>query len=149
VFTLMKVIGRAIWIGVSAKADAREICARFPKFVIGFVIASALVTWIASHYSLADYRKVATPEFVAPRDNRRQFMLRHQIASSAPQRLFPRVAFVVAHLDGNQFTPRHARRAANEQHHARCKHHPDARHHHPLFHLITPLSQDFEQLPSV
>jgi uncharacterized membrane protein YadS len=34
--------------------------------VIGFVIASALVTWIASHYSLADYRKVVTPEFVAP-----------------------------------------------------------------------------------
>jgi uncharacterized membrane protein YadS len=85
-FTLMKVVGRDIWIGiwafllaivattrweadesgVAAKADAREIWARFPKFVIGFVIASALVTWIASHYSLADYRKVVTPEFVAP-----------------------------------------------------------------------------------
>ncbi|WP_133649671.1 YeiH family protein [Paraburkholderia flava] len=85
-FTLMKVVGRDIWIGiwafalaivattrwesedtgVRAKADAREIWARFPKFVIGFVIASALVTWIASHYSLADYRKVVTPEFVAP-----------------------------------------------------------------------------------
>ncbi len=85
-FTLMKVVGRDIWIGiwafllaivattrwesdesgVVAKADAREIWARFPKFVIGFVIASALVTWIASHYSLADYRKVVTPEFVAP-----------------------------------------------------------------------------------
>ncbi|WP_225031244.1 YeiH family protein [Paraburkholderia sp. XV] len=85
-FTLMKVVGRDIWIGiwafllaivattrwessengVTAKADAREIWARFPKFVIGFVIASALVTWIASHYSLADYRKVVTPEFVAP-----------------------------------------------------------------------------------
>jgi uncharacterized membrane protein YadS len=85
-FTLMKVVGRDIWIGiwafllalvattrwetddsgVKAKADAREIWARFPKFVIGFVVASALVTWIASHYSLADYRKVVTPEFVAP-----------------------------------------------------------------------------------
>ncbi len=85
-FTLMKVVGRDIWIGiwafllaivattrweteesgVKAKADAGEIWARFPKFVIGFVIASALVTWIASHYSLADYRKVVTPEFVAP-----------------------------------------------------------------------------------
>jgi uncharacterized membrane protein YadS len=85
-FTLMKVVGRDIWIGiwafvlaivattrwesedngVKAKANAGEIWARFPKFVIGFVIASALVTWIASHYSLADYRKVVTPEFVAP-----------------------------------------------------------------------------------
>jgi uncharacterized membrane protein YadS len=85
-FTLMKVVGRDIWIGiwafvlaivattrwesedsgVKARASAGEIWARFPKFVIGFVIASALVTWIASHYSLADYRKVVTPEFVAP-----------------------------------------------------------------------------------
>ena len=85
-FTLMKVVGRDIWIGiwafllaivattrwesedsnVKSRADAREIWARFPKFVIGFVIASALVTWIASHYSLADYRKVVTPEFTGP-----------------------------------------------------------------------------------
>lgn len=84
-FTLMKVVGRDIWIGiwafalawvattrwnsqgsVQAKPDAREIWARFPKFVIGFVLASALVTWIASHYSLADYRKIVTPELVAP-----------------------------------------------------------------------------------
>ncbi|WP_233832882.1 YeiH family protein [Paraburkholderia sp. ZP32-5] len=85
-FTLMKVVGRDIWIGiwafvlaivattrweaqdsgVTARANAGEIWARFPKFVIGFVIASALVTWIASHYSLADYRKIVTPEFVAP-----------------------------------------------------------------------------------
>lgn len=85
-FTLMKVVGRDIWIGiwafvlawvattrwntsetgVQAKADVREIWARFPKFVFGFVLASALVTWIASHYSLADYRKVVTPDLVAP-----------------------------------------------------------------------------------
>jgi uncharacterized membrane protein YadS len=85
-FTLMKVVGRDIWIGiwafalaivatthwesqesgVKAKVNAGEIWARFPKFVIGFLIASALVTWIASHYSLTDYRKVVTPDFVAP-----------------------------------------------------------------------------------
>lgn len=84
-FTLMKVVGRDIWIGIWAfalawvattrwnteggvqgKADVREIWARFPKFVIGFVLASALTTWIASHYSLADYRKVVTPDLVAP-----------------------------------------------------------------------------------
>ncbi|WP_243047470.1 putative sulfate exporter family transporter [Dyella sp. RRB7] len=85
-FTLMKVVGRDIWIGiwaftlawvattrwdtgadgVQAKAEVGEIWARFPKFVIGFVLASALVTWIASHYSLADYRKIVTPDLVAP-----------------------------------------------------------------------------------
>jgi uncharacterized membrane protein YadS len=86
-FTLMKVVGRDIWIGIWAfvlaivattrwerdaadgvqgKANAGEIWTRFPKFVIGFVVASAIVTWIASHYSLADYRSIVTPAFVAP-----------------------------------------------------------------------------------
>jgi uncharacterized membrane protein YadS len=88
-FTLMKVVGRDIWIGIwafvlaivsttlwdraegggntiNAKPKAGEIWARFPKFVIGFVIASALVTWIASGYSLDSYRKIVTPEFAAP-----------------------------------------------------------------------------------
>lgn len=101
-FTLMKVIGRDIWIGIwafvlailattrwdredakarrnqdgaSANDDVvaivtasptREIWARFPKFVVGFLIASALVTWLASHYALADYRSVVTPNFIAP-----------------------------------------------------------------------------------
>jgi len=86
-FTLMKVVGRDIWIGIWAfvlawvattrwdafddgvqakKVNVGEIWARFPKFVIGFVIASALITWIASAYSLADYRKVVTPDLVAP-----------------------------------------------------------------------------------
>ncbi|MGS0891591.1 YeiH family protein [Burkholderia stagnalis] len=87
-FVLMKVVGRDIWIGiwafvlaivattrwdrdardggVRARPSAKEIWTRFPKFVIGFVIASALVTWIASHYTLADYRTIVTPGFVAP-----------------------------------------------------------------------------------
>ncbi|WP_250516972.1 putative sulfate exporter family transporter [Caballeronia sp. INDeC2] len=86
-FVLMKVVGRDIWIGiwafvlaiiattrwerdaaggVQARPSAREIWTRFPKFVIGFVVASAIVTWIASHYTLADYRSVVTPAFVAP-----------------------------------------------------------------------------------
>jgi uncharacterized membrane protein YadS len=86
-FTLMKVVGRDIWIGIWAfvlaivastrwdrdepgavktQTTAREIWTRFPKFVFGFLIASALVTWIGSHYSLAQYRSVVTPSFVAP-----------------------------------------------------------------------------------
>jgi uncharacterized membrane protein YadS len=106
-FTLMKVVGRDIWIGIwafalaivatsrwdrepvaiagsnglagtplsgssssapalQARVGAGEIWERFPKFVLGFVVASALVTWIASHYTLAEYRTVVTPGFVAP-----------------------------------------------------------------------------------
>ena len=90
-FTLMKVVGRDIWIGIWAFAlavvattrwdeasvqagdgaiktriSASEIWARFPKFVIGFVLASAFVTWVASHYSLAEYRHDVIPGLVGP-----------------------------------------------------------------------------------
>jgi uncharacterized membrane protein YadS len=85
-FTVMKVIGRDAWIGIWAfvlalvatsrwndesdgirtRTRAGEIWARFPKFVIGFIAASALVTWVASHYSSGDYRTIVTPAFVAP-----------------------------------------------------------------------------------
>ena len=67
-FTLMKVVGRDVWIGIWAfvmaiiattrwevqtgkKPDAAEIWWRFPKFVIGFAIASLFLTWVAAQYS--------------------------------------------------------------------------------------------------
>jgi uncharacterized membrane protein YadS len=83
-FTLMKVIGRDIWIGIWAfvfaliattrweveetgtRPSAGEIWWRFPKFVIGFLIASALVTLIAAGYSFDEYKKVVEPNLVAP-----------------------------------------------------------------------------------
>lgn len=82
-FTLMKVIGRDVWIGVWAflfaliattrwevkagsKPDAAEIWWRFPKFVLGFFAASVLITVIASGYSQADYNKIVKPELVVP-----------------------------------------------------------------------------------
>ncbi|HEY4923495.1 MAG TPA: putative sulfate exporter family transporter [Roseiarcus sp.] len=83
-FTLMKVVGRDVWIGVWAlvlaiiattrwepsetgrKPEAAEIWWRFPKFVIGFLIASLIVTFAAQGYSLADYNKLVNPTFVAP-----------------------------------------------------------------------------------
>jgi uncharacterized membrane protein YadS len=83
-FTLMKVIGRDVWIGLWAFAlaivattwwerdesgrrpDAAQIWWRFPKFVIGFLVASAIVTVATSHYSLAEFNKVVTPALVAP-----------------------------------------------------------------------------------
>jgi uncharacterized membrane protein YadS len=83
-FTLMKVIGRDVWIGVWAlvlsiiattrwesngvtqRADAGEIWRRFPKFVIGFLIASVLVSLAAKGLSYDAYKKTLTPELVAP-----------------------------------------------------------------------------------
>jgi uncharacterized integral membrane protein (TIGR00698 family) len=83
-FTLMKVVGRDVWIGVWAlalaivattrwepsesgrKPQLGEIWWRFPKFVIGFLIASLIVTVAARGYSLADYNKIVVPTFVAP-----------------------------------------------------------------------------------
>jgi uncharacterized integral membrane protein (TIGR00698 family) len=83
-FTLMKVIGRDIWIGIWAfvmaiiattqwettpggpKPQAAEIWWRFPKFVIGFVIASLFVTAVASGYSQADYNHIVVPAWVGP-----------------------------------------------------------------------------------
>jgi uncharacterized integral membrane protein (TIGR00698 family) len=83
-FTLMKVIGRDMWIGVWAfvlsiiatsrwndsdvqqRASAAEIWHRFPKFVLGFLLASALVSLFASGLSYADYKKTVIPVLVAP-----------------------------------------------------------------------------------
>jgi uncharacterized membrane protein YadS len=48
------------------KPDAAEIWWRFPKFVIGFLIASLLITLATTSYALADYNKTVVPALVAP-----------------------------------------------------------------------------------
>jgi len=72
-FTLMKVIGRDIWIGIwsfilaiiavvvwdkkessQSKVSAMEIWWRFPKFVIGFFIASVAITLVSAGYMTVD-----------------------------------------------------------------------------------------------
>ena len=83
-FTLMKVIGRDMWIGVWAfvlsliattrwestgihhRAGAGEIWRRFPKFVLGFLLASALVTLLSHGVDYAAYKKMVLPGLVAP-----------------------------------------------------------------------------------
>lgn len=83
-FTLMKVVGRDVWIGIWAfilsivattrwdvervgpRAGAGEIWRRFPKFVLGFAVASLLVTGVASGYELEQYEAVVRPDFVDP-----------------------------------------------------------------------------------
>ena len=88
-FTLMKVVGRDMWIGVwavvlSIVATTRwssdgianpsgpgEIWRRFPKFVIGFFLASLFVTAIAAHLGHAAFGKTATAALVTPIKNLR------------------------------------------------------------------------------
>jgi uncharacterized integral membrane protein (TIGR00698 family) len=83
-YTLIKVVGRDVWIGIWAfvlsiisitvweksetgrKADAAQIWWRFPKFVVGFLIASLIITYVARNYSFADYNKIVKPLLVAP-----------------------------------------------------------------------------------
>jgi uncharacterized integral membrane protein (TIGR00698 family) len=83
-YTLIKVIGRDIWIGIwafvlafisvtvwertetNAKVQAGQIWWRFPKFVIGFLVASVIVTVIVHGNTLADYNKLIKPALIAP-----------------------------------------------------------------------------------
>jgi uncharacterized integral membrane protein (TIGR00698 family) len=83
-FTLMKVIGRDVWIGVWAfvlsliattrwektgvqsRSRVVEIWSRFPKFVLGFLIASAIVTLVARGFDYATYKKEVLPALVGP-----------------------------------------------------------------------------------
>jgi len=83
-YTLIKVIGRDIWIGIwafvlafiavtvwersetNSKAQVGQIWWRFPKFVIGFLIASALTTAIVHGNTLSDYNKFVKPSLIAP-----------------------------------------------------------------------------------
>jgi uncharacterized membrane protein YadS len=82
-FTLMKVVGRDIWIGVWAfvlsiiattrwqsscaqKADVGTIWRRFPKFVLGFLVASLIITLVSRGYSYGDYKKLVQPSLVTP-----------------------------------------------------------------------------------
>ena len=83
-FTLMKVVGRDVWIGIWAfvlaivattrwernesgrRASAAEIWWRFPKFVIGFLLASIIITVAARSYSMPKYNSIVVPALVGP-----------------------------------------------------------------------------------
>ena len=83
-FTLMKVVGRDVWIGIWAfvlaivattrwegselgrRANPAEIWWRFPKFVIGFLLASLIITAVSSGYTLPEFNKLVNPVLVAP-----------------------------------------------------------------------------------
>jgi len=83
-YTLIKVIGRDIWIGIwslvlaliavtvwersetNSKVQVGQVWWRFPKFVIGFLIASVLTTLIIHAHTLADYNKLVKPSLILP-----------------------------------------------------------------------------------
>jgi uncharacterized membrane protein YadS len=82
-FTLMKVVGRDVWIGIWAfvlaliattrwevetgtQVDVAQIWWRFPKFVIGFAVASLFVTALAARYSFGDFNANVVPKLVGP-----------------------------------------------------------------------------------
>lgn len=83
-YTLMKVVGRDVWIGIWAfvlaivattqwertetghKPEAAQIWWRFPKFVIGFLVASLIITLVTSSYSLGAFSKEVVPDLVGP-----------------------------------------------------------------------------------
>jgi uncharacterized membrane protein YadS len=52
--------------GIQSRSGAGEIWRRFPKFVLGFLFASLLVTLLTKGYDYADYKKIVQPGLVAP-----------------------------------------------------------------------------------
>ncbi len=83
-YTLVKVVGRDVWIGIWAlvlsiisvtrwetqeiggRIDVGQVWWRFPKFVVGFLMASVLVTLVTRGVSFHDYNAVVKPGLVAP-----------------------------------------------------------------------------------
>ncbi|MCJ2056242.1 YeiH family protein [Methylobacterium sp. J-048] len=83
-YTLIKVVGRDVWIGIWAlvlslisvtywersgtggPVEVGQIWWRFPKFVVGFLLASILVTVVTRGISFADYNAQVKPTLIAP-----------------------------------------------------------------------------------
>lgn len=84
-FTLMKVIGRDIWIGIwcfvlsiiavvywekkagsTQRASASVVWERFPKFVLGFLAASIIMSIVVAGYSSIEYKQTLKPLLIDP-----------------------------------------------------------------------------------
>jgi uncharacterized membrane protein YadS len=65
---VLSLIATTRWVrtGIQSRTGAGEIWRRFPKFVLGFLIASAIVTVISRGYDYAAYKKDVVPGLVAP-----------------------------------------------------------------------------------
>ncbi len=83
-YTLIKVVGRDVWIGIWAlvlsiisvtrwesvtkggRVNYGQVWWRFPKFVVGFLLASVLITLVVRNASFGDYNSVVKPGLVLP-----------------------------------------------------------------------------------
>ncbi len=83
-YTLIKVVGRDVWIGIWAlvlsiisvsrwetvtkggSVNYGQVWWRFPKFVLGFLLASILITLVVRNASFGDYNTIVKPGLVLP-----------------------------------------------------------------------------------
>lgn len=83
-YTLLKVVGRDVWIGIWAiilsfvsmtrwetpqlrtRVSGMDIWRRFPKFILGLFAASLLATLASRSLSFEDFENVVRPAFIAP-----------------------------------------------------------------------------------
>jgi uncharacterized integral membrane protein (TIGR00698 family) len=98
-YTLLKVVGRDIWIGIWAvvlsivamtrwettevrtRISVMDIWRRFPKFILGLFAASLLATLASHSLSYADFETVVRPSFIAPLTNLRVWVFNFSFVS--------------------------------------------------------------------
>ena len=110
-YTLVKVVGRDMWIGIWAallsviaitrwevaesgrRVDLSQIWTRFPKFILGFILASLLMSWAGHSDSFTDFETFTRPRLIAPIDTLRNWVFTFSFlsigASLRIQRLAP------------------------------------------------------------
>jgi len=98
-YTLLKVVGRDIWIGIWAvifsvvamtrwetpevrmRFSVLDVWRRFPKFILGLFAASFLATLAVQTFSYSDYETVARPGFITPLTNLRVWVFNFSFLS--------------------------------------------------------------------
>ncbi len=98
-YTLLKVVGRDIWIGIWAvilsfvamtrwetaevrtKVSLMEIWRRFPKFILGLFAASILATLASRNLSYTDFEATVRPGFINPLTNLRAWVFNFSFLS--------------------------------------------------------------------
>jgi uncharacterized membrane protein YadS len=98
-YTLLKVVGRDMWIGVWAvimsfvamtrwetpdvrtRVSILDIWRRFPKFILGLLAASLLATLVSRNLSFADFQDVVRPGFITPLTNLRVWVFNFSFLS--------------------------------------------------------------------
>jgi uncharacterized membrane protein YadS len=98
-YTLLKVVGRDIWIGIWAlilsfvamtrweapdgrqRVTALDVWRRFPKFILGLFAASILATLASHDLSYTDFETALRPTFIAPLTNLRVWVFNFSFLS--------------------------------------------------------------------